>query len=93
MDCKDCKTSKNKGESLSTLEIMSALYERTIKRLWIVLIIAIVALFVSNALWIGFVSQYDFESYEYSQDGEGINIIGESNEVNYGTETQSGQKN
>ena len=26
--------------------------------------------------WIHFIEQYDFESYDLSQDGEGVNIIG-----------------
>lgn len=57
--------------------------ERNIKRLWIALIIAIVLIFGSNAAWLWYISQYDFESYDYSQDGEGVNIIGDKNGVNY----------
>lgn len=47
--------------------------ERQIKRLWITLIIAIVALAVTNLAWIYYESQ--FETVSYSQDGEGLNNI------------------
>lgn len=57
--------------------------ERVIKRLFIALCIAIVALFACNALWLYAWMQYDYESTEvstvYSQTGEGTNIIGEGN--------------
>lgn len=59
--------------------------ERHIKRLIIALVICIVLLFVSNAAWLYYESQYDYvsteESRTYSQDGEGTNIIGSLNEV------------
>ena len=57
--------------------------ERHIKRLWIALITAIVAivLIVGGFLW--YLNQYDFESYEYQQDGQGVNIIGDGNGVDY----------
>jgi predicted negative regulator of RcsB-dependent stress response len=59
--------------------------ERHIKRLIIALVICIVLLFVSNAAWLYYESQYDYvsteESTTYSQDGEGTNIIGSLNEV------------
>lgn len=40
-------------------EAMMARMERTIKRLWILLIILIVALIASNAAWILYESQYE----------------------------------
>lgn len=45
-----------------------------------------------NKYWIDFLSQYDIEnySYDYTQDGRGINIIGDNNGVtNNGTEADS----
>ena len=44
-----------------------------------------------NDKWLGFISQYDFESYsyDYSQDGKGLNIIGDNNGVDYGAEIES----
>ncbi|MBR1764451.1 MAG: hypothetical protein IJ746_03555 [Ruminococcus sp.] len=39
-----------------------------------------------------FISSYDFESYEYDQDGEGVNIVGDSNGVDYyGSESKNTQ--
>lgn len=63
--------------------------ERNIKRLWITTIILIVSLLICNAVWIWYINQYDFESYQ--QDGSGINIIGDSNSevTNHGTESAS----
>lgn len=64
--------------------------ERHIKRLWIALIFAIVALLGSNLAWLYYESQ--FETISYTQDGEGLNNIntGEQGDV-YGTESQSTQ--
>lgn len=33
--------------------------------------------------WLDYLEQYDFESYDYTQDGQGLNIIGNSNGVDY----------
>lgn len=57
--------------------------ERTIKRLIIALVISIILIFASNAIWLHYIQQYDFQSYEYSQDGEGVNVLGDGNGVNY----------
>lgn len=54
-----------------------------------------IALVTVLALWAGtiggfiwYLYQYDFESYTYTQDGEGMNVIGNSNEVaDYGAKT------
>ena len=44
------------------------------------------ALLENNQRWIDMWKEYDFESYEYQQDGTGVNIIGDRNGVkNYGT--------
>lgn len=63
-------------------------YERIIKRLVIALIVAIYLMFATNALWLYAWTQYDYASAEiattYTQDGQGLNIIGNSNEVNNG---------
>lgn len=74
-------------------------HERTVKRLIIVIIIALSMLFASNAIWVYVWSQYDTIEYDYTQDGRGINIIGSENEVNqngseidYESEGQEGQE-
>jgi flagellar basal body-associated protein FliL len=42
--------------------------------------------------WLDFLNQYDIESYDYQQDGAGVNIIGDSNGVDYyGTEVESAE--
>lgn len=62
-------------------ESMQTKNERTTKRLIFVVLLTVVLLFASNALWLYVWMQYDYEStdetttYEYSQDGEGYNNI------------------
>lgn len=65
--------------------------ERQIKRMWIALIVLAVALFLTNMAWIGIFNSYEYSSEEtiYQQDGEGTNIIGDSNEVNNGAESNN----
>jgi len=65
-----------------------ARHERTVKRLVAIIIIAIALVFASNAIWLYAWMQYDYVSEEitYQQDGRGINIIGNENEVKHGTE-------
>lgn len=63
--------------------------ERTIRRLWVLVFVLIILLAGCNALWLYEWCQYDYvDSIEttYTQDGKGVNIIGESNEVDYGSD-------
>lgn len=55
--------------------------ERTNKRLFMSLLISIILLFLSNTAWLYVCNQYDYasETTTYSQDGEGINVIGDQN--------------
>lgn len=63
-------------------------HERILKRLIAVIIICICLIFASNAIWLYAWMQYDYSSQEitYTQDGRGINIIGNENEVENGAE-------
>lgn len=63
--------------------------ERRDKRQWIIVIVLIVALLASNVGWLWYESQ--FETYTYTQDGEGLNNInsGEQGDVLYGPETEN----
>lgn len=64
--------------------------ERTIKRLTQIIVICIALIFATNALWLYYWNQYEYvdeESYSYSQDGLGVNIIGAHNEVDNGSKT------
>ena len=74
-------------------ETTAARDERKYRRLWIVLIITIILLVATNVTWLVYISQYDFESYDYAQDGAGVNIIGDRNGVSYnGTEVENKEK-
>lgn len=61
----------------------AARQERQIRRMWIALIVLVLALFLTNMAWIGYESQFDTFSYDCTQDGNGNNIIGNDNEVDY----------
>lgn len=63
----------------------------TIKRLWILIVILVLMLVGTNVAWLIYESQYEVVeySYDYQQGGQGTNIIGNGNDVNNGTETQS----
>lgn len=64
-------------------EAEMARQERHIKRLWIALIVAITACVIITGGFLWYLNQYDFESYDYQQDGQGVNIIGDGNGVDY----------
>ena len=72
-------------------ESSMARMERQIKRLLVALIVAICLLFASNAVWLIYESKFEkFEySYDYQQDGQGTNIIGNGNDVNNGATAES----
>ena len=92
----NCETCKGKDahapESVPYIvhESSMARMERQIKRLWIALIVAIIVAVVAPLTvhfgWLHYESQ--FETYEYTQDGEGTNIIGDGNDVNNGATTE-----
>lgn len=63
--------------------------ERVIKRQWIAIILLICMLFGAFGLFVWYESLYETISYDYQQDGQGTNIIGDSNEVNNGAEIES----
>ena len=92
-NCESCKKVQHAPESVPYIvhESSMARMERQIKRLWIALIIAVCLLFVSNAGWLIYESQLETleYSYDYQQDGQGTNIIGNENDVNNGATTES----
>lgn len=69
--------------------------DRTNKRLLIALVLTIVLMFASNAIWLYEWMQYDYVTEDecsttmYEQDGSGTNIMGNHNEVNNGTESNN----
>lgn len=64
--------------------------ERANKRLFIIILVLIVALVGSNAAWIIRESQFEdvVTTIEAQQDGSGVNIVG-GEDVSYGAESQS----
>ena len=96
-NCETCKKVQNAPENVQYIvhESSMARMERQIKRLWIALCIAI-ALAVAAPLavhfgWLYYESQFETieYSYDYQQDGEGTNIIGDGNDVNNVATTES----
>lgn len=53
-----------------TIDILAAMTERTIKRLWILIVILVVLLFGTNAAWIVYESQFESVSVEQTIDAE-----------------------
>lgn len=85
MDCKACKENHKTADPVPYIVHEGAMTrdERRERRMLGALVLAIIIAFVSNALWLHAWTQYDHSSEEitYTQDGEGVNIIGDSNEV------------
>ena len=68
--------------------------ERVIKRQWIAIILLICMLFGAFGLFVWYESLYETidYSYDYSQDGQGTNIIGNDNEVDNGAKIENTSK-
>ena len=56
--------------------------EKHSRRLWVIVLVLILALIFTNIAWLWYMNQYDFAEYDYEQDGYGVNIIGDGNGVN-----------
>ena len=89
--CNGCKSTNNEAVSVPYVvhESTVSRMERIIKRQWIALIVAICMLFCSFGLFVWYESQFETITYDYEQDGQGTNIIGNENEVNNGAEIES----
>lgn len=89
MDCASCKEKQKQAEPIpySAYEFGVATVERTNKRLWIVVIILILALIVSNVCWITYENQFEdvvTETYTSESDNGGTAIVNRDGEVYYG---------
>ena len=86
-DCESCKEKQRMIEPIPFIAHESAMarMERTIKRLWILLMILVVLLVGSNVAWIIYESQFVEEewTYEATTDEGGTAIANGSGEVNY----------
>lgn len=90
MNCDTCAERRKQAEPVAYIafESMKATMERTIKRLWIVVLVLILLLAGTNAAWIYYESQWEVvettETYEASTDGGGTAIANGSGTVEYG---------
>ena len=89
MRCNDIENSV----SLAT-ELLREL-KRQSKRWFISFIICLILLFLSNMAWLYVWNQYDYESYSYEQDGDGVNNINSSigGDINNGATVENKKKN
>lgn len=78
-DCKACKEARQSVEPVPYIAHESAMarMERTIKRIWIALILVICLLVATNAAWIWYESQWEivetWQEVEQEADGDGSN--------------------
>lgn len=99
MDCNTCKEKQKHAEPVSYLafESMKATLERTIRRLWILIIILVILLFGTNAAWIYYESQWEvLETTEVSQDVDtqnGTAYVAGIGDVYYGEGETNSTKN
>lgn len=73
MNCETCTERKKQAEPVPFIAYESAMarLERTIKRLWILLIILVVLFVGSNVAWIVYESQWEvYETTEVTQENE-----------------------
>lgn len=91
--CNGCEPVKQKATEIkvpfAACESSLARSERANKRLWIVILVLIGALLVSNLSWLIYESQ--FETVSYEQDGNGINNVnfGDQGDLNNGTTSEN----
>ena len=82
-DCKSCKSKEQPSETVPYIvhEGMMARAERTVKRLWITILLLIVLLVGTNGAWIWYESQ--FENIAISQENEDgyNNFIGNDGDI------------
>lgn len=100
MDCKTCKEIRKQQEatiSRYAFEATLVSFEKTIKRLWIVVIVLILLLAGTNAAWIYYESQMEVVETEITQEADGNgsnNYIGNDGDIIYGaTDHQDETKN
>lgn len=94
MSCESCKGHETPQEAVSYVVYEGAVArgERREKRLIRLLCAAVAALVLCNLVWLWAWTSHDYVSsdIDYVQDGRGLNIIGDSNEVGeYGAATEN----
>ena len=90
--CEGCNQENEKLVPFRMVELHSAAQERTIKRLWIIIIILIGLLCATNFAWLVYESQFEDISTsieaEQETDGGGNNFL-VGGDLDYGNETES----
>ena len=85
-DCKACKEARLNSEPVPYIvhEAAMARFERTVKKLWILLIIVICLFVATNVAWIVYEKQFQDETwtYEATSDNGGTAIVNGDGEVN-----------
>ena len=82
-ECKTCENNKPNVRQYD-IDLLSAMAERTIKRLWIIILVLIIALIGTNGAWLWWSNQWEtVESWEISQENEGgnNNYIGNDGDI------------
>lgn len=90
MDDKQNKVLSNQGRDdvYRIYETSMARMDRQLKRLWIAILVAVIATVATNIAWLIYISQYDFESYEVTADNDGVaNYIGSDGDIYNGSES------
>lgn len=81
-------SNQERDDAYRIYETSMARMDRQLKRLWIALIVAIIATVATNIAWLIYISQYDFESYEVTADNDGVaNYIGNDGDIYNGSES------
>ena len=89
MNCESC-THRPDPVPFAVHESAMARMERTIRRLWILLILLVVLLVGSNALWIWYEAQFEDVTTEVEMENESgfVSYIGRDGDI-YNGETES----
>lgn len=75
------------------IDVLVGFTERTVKKLWVIIILLVVLLFGSNAAWIYYESQFETVQTEITQDNQdGINnFIGNDGDIVNGSSDDQDQ--
>jgi hypothetical protein len=85
MNCDNCTIRKAEPVPFIVHEGILARFERTVKRLWIVVILLILLLAASNGAWIWYESQFVDESvWQEDETGDGDAYVAGIGDVNSG---------
>ena len=91
----NCETCKKGADPVPYIVHESAMarQERTIKRLWILLLVMVVLLIGTNGIWIYYESQFEDISIEQEVDtGDGDAFVVGNGDLNYGKDQTEGEK-